>query len=176
MAEQVQVTKNPMQSVKLAKVTVNIGLGESGERLEKAYKLLEELTGAKPVYTKAKKSIKEFNVRKGQPIGVMVTLRGENAKEFLKKVLSAVNFRLKASSFDNAGNVSFGIAEHVVIPGTRYDPEVGIFGMDIAITLEKPGYRVQRRKRKKSKIGPKQRVSKEEAMNFLRETFGVTII
>ncbi|MCI2414626.1 MAG: 50S ribosomal protein L5 [Candidatus Aramenus sp.] len=176
MAEQVQVTKNPMQGVKLAKVTVNIGLGESGERLEKAYKLLEELTGAKPVYTKAKKSIKEFNIRKGQPIGVMVTLRGERSKEFLKKVLSAVNFRLKASSFDNVGNVSFGIAEHVIIPGTRYDPEVGIFGMDIAITLEKPGYRVQRRKRKRSKIGPKQRVSKEEAMNFLRETFGVTII
>ncbi len=176
MAEQVQVPKNPMQRVKLAKVTVNIGLGESGERLEKAYRLLEELTGAKPVYTKAKKSIKEFDIRKGQPIGVMVTLRGEKATEFLKKVLSAVNFRLKASSFDNMGNVSFGIAEHVVIPGTRYDPEVGIFGMDIAITLEKPGYRVQRRKRMKSRIGPKQRVTKEEAMNFLRETFGVTII
>ena len=145
-----QVTKqNPMRNVRIAKVTVNIGLGESGERLQKAYQLVEELTGAKPVYTKAKKSIKEFDVRKGAPIGVMVTLRDEKAEEFLKRVLAAVNYKIKASSFDKHGNVSFGIAEHVVIPGTRYDPEVGIFGLDVAITFERPGFRVSRRKRQK---------------------------
>ncbi|ABP94281.1 MULTISPECIES: 50S ribosomal protein L5 [Metallosphaera] len=172
-----QVTKqNPMRNVRIAKVTVNIGLGESGERLQKAYQLVEELTGAKPVYTKAKKSIKEFDVRKGAPIGVMVTLRDEKAEEFLKRVLAAVNYKIKASSFDKHGNVSFGIAEHVVIPGTRYDPEVGIFGLDVAITFERPGFRVSRRKRQKSRIPDSVRVRKEEAMKFLTENFGVTIV
>ncbi|BCS92086.1 50S ribosomal protein L5 [Metallosphaera sp. J1] len=172
-----QVTKqNPMRNIRISKVTVNIGLGESGERLQKAYQLLEELTGAKPVYTKAKKSIKEFDVRKGAPIGVMVTLRHEKAEEFLKKVLAAVNYKIKSSSFDRHGNVSFGIAEHVVIPGTRYDPEVGIFGLDVAITFQRPGFRVSERKRKKSRIPNSVRVRKEESMKFLTENFGVTIV
>lgn len=175
MTEQV-VQKNIMRRVILDKVTVNIGLGESGERLQKAYQLLQDLTGAKPVYTKARKSIREFGVRKGAPIGVKVTLRGEKAVEFLKKALAAVNYRIKASSFDDYGNVGFGITEHVLIPGTRYDPEVGIFGMDVVITLIRPGYRVMRRRRKRARIPKRHRVTKEEAMEFLKQNFNVTII
>ena len=175
--ETVQVKKeNPMRRIKIAKVTVNIGLGESGERLEKAYHLLEELTGAKPVYTRARKSIKEFGIRRGQLIGVKVTLRGQKAIDFLKRVLQAVGYRLKADSFDDYGNVSFGIAEHVIIPGTKYDPEVGVFGMDIAITLERPGYRVARRKRKTARIPRRHRVTKEEAIKFLTETLGIVVV
>lgn len=170
------VQKNFMRRIILDKVTVNIGLGESGERLQKAYQLLQDLTGAKPVYTKARKSIREFGVRKGAPIGVKVTLRGEKAVEFLKKALAAVNYRIKASSFDDYGNVGFGITEHVLIPGTRYDPEVGIFGMDVVITLIRPGYRVMRRRRKYTRIPKRHRVTKEEAMEFLKQNFNVTII
>ncbi|BDB97645.1 50S ribosomal protein L5 [Saccharolobus caldissimus] len=172
----VLVKQNPMKKVKLAKVTVNIGVGESGDRLQKAYQLLEELTGAKPVYTKARKTIREFGIRKGQPIGVKVTLRGKKAEEFLKKALEAVGYRIKESSFDNNGNVSFGIAEHVILPGARYDPDVGIFGMDIAITLERPGYRVARRRRKRAKIPKRHRVTKEEAMEFLKQNFNVQVV
>ncbi|MDT7872260.1 MAG: 50S ribosomal protein L5 [Sulfolobaceae archaeon] len=175
MTEQA-VQKNFMRRIILDKVTVNIGLGESGERLQKAYQLLQDLTGAKPVYTKARKSIREFGVRKGAPIGVKVTLRGEKAVEFLKKALAAVNYRIKASSFDDYGNVGFGITEHVLIPGTRYDPEVGIFGMDVVITLIRPGYRVMRRRRKYIRIPKRHRVTKEEAMEFLKQSFNVTII
>ncbi|MFP3196842.1 MAG: 50S ribosomal protein L5 [Sulfolobaceae archaeon] len=175
MTEQA-VQKNFMRRIILDKVTVNIGLGESGERLQKAYQLLQDLTGAKPVYTKARKSIREFGVRKGAPIGVKVTLRGEKAVEFLKKALAAVNYRIKASSFDDYGNVGFGITEHVLIPGTRYDPEVGIFGMDVVITLIRPGYRVMRRRRKYTRIPKRHRVTKEEAMEFLKQSFNVTII
>ncbi|MEJ2780066.1 50S ribosomal protein L5 [Stygiolobus sp. CP850M] len=175
MTEQA-VQKNFMRRIILDKVTVNIGLGESGERLQKAYQLLQDLTGAKPVYTKARKSIREFGVRKGAPIGVKVTLRGEKAVEFLKKALAAVNYRIKASSFDDYGNVGFGITEHVLIPGTRYDPEVGIFGMDVDITLIRPGYRVMRRRRKYTRIPKRHRVTKEEAMEFLKQSFNVTII
>ena len=175
MTEQA-VQKNFMRRIILDKVTVNIGLGESGERLQKAYQLLQDLTGAKPVYTKARKSIREFGVRKGAPIGVKVTLRGEKAVEFLKKALAAVNYRIKASSFDDYGNVGFGITEHVLIPGTRYDPEVGIFGMDVVLTLIRPGYRVMRRRRKYTRIPKRHRVTKEEAMEFLKQNFNVTII
>ena len=175
--EQVSINKqNVMRRVKLAKVTINIGVGESGDRLQKAYQLLQELSNAKPVYTNAKKTIREFGIRKGQPIGVKVTLRGKKAEEFLKKALYAIGYRIKESSFDDYGNVSFGISEHVILPGARYDPEIGIFGMDIAITLERPGYRVARRRRKESKIPKRHRVTKEEAIDFLRRNFNVQIV
>ena len=175
--EPVSINKqNVMRSVRLAKVTVNIGVGESGDRLQKAYQLLQELSNAKPVYTKAKKTIREFGIRKGQPIGVKVTLRGKKAEEFLKKVLDAIGYRIKETSFDDNGNVSFGISEHVILPGARYDPEIGIFGMDIAITLERPGYRVARRRRRASKIPKRHRVTKKEAIDFLRQNFNVQIV
>jgi len=167
---------NIMRRVVLDKVTINIGVGESGERLQKAYKLLEELTGAKPVFTTAKKTIKEFGIRKGQQIGVKVTLRGKKAVEILNKLLAAVDYRIKASSFDNIGNVSFGIKEHVMIPGARYDPDIGIFGMDVAITLRRPGYRVMYRRRKRSRVPLRHRVTKEEAMEFLKNNFNVKIV
>ena len=173
-----QVQKiTPMKKIKLEKVTVNIGLGEAGERLQKAYQLLQELTGVKPVYTKARKTIREFGVRKGSPIGVKVTLRGEKAIEFLKKALAAVGYRLKVSSIDNYGNVGFGITEHVLIPGTRYDPEIGIFGMDVVMTFIRPGFRVERRKRKQAHIPKRHRmISKEEIIEYLKQNFNVIFV
>ena len=169
--------KNPMYKPRLAKVTVNISVGAATERLSKAMKVLEELTGQKPVPRRAKRTIKDFGIRKGENIAAKVTLRGEKAVTFLKKALEAVNFRLKASSFDEYGNVSFGIKEHITIPGVKYDPEIGVFGMDVAITIERPGYRILRRKRcRKKHIPRRHRVSKEEAMVFLHKEFGVEII
>jgi large subunit ribosomal protein L5 len=170
------VQENRMRSIKIAKVTVNIGVGESGERVQRAYQLLQELTGVKPVYTRARKTIREFGVRKGTNIGVKVTLRRSKALEFLRRALEAVGYRLKASSFDDYGNVSFGIAEHVSIPGTRYDPEVGIFGMDICIMLERPGYRVMRRRVKRVGVPRRHRVKREEAIEFLKRELGVTVV
>ncbi|MUN28547.1 50S ribosomal protein L5 [Sulfuracidifex metallicus] len=176
MAEAQIQTQNKMRQIKLEKVTVNIGLGESGERLQKAYQLVQELTDVKPVYTRAKKSIKEFDVRKGTPIGVAATLRGKKAEEFLARVLPAINNRIKDSSFDRYGNVAFGVSEHVVIPGTHYDPDIGIFGLDVAITFIRPGYRVARRQRKSARIPKRHRVTKEEVIDYLKQKFGVTII
>jgi len=168
--------QQPMLKPKLAKVTVNIALGESGERLEKAYNLLQELTGQKPVKRAAKRTIRQFGIRRGENIAVMVTLRGEKAKEFLRKALEAVNWKVKASSFDEYGNVGFGIKEHIQIPGTRYDPRVGIFGMDVILTIERAGYRVARRRKAKTKIPRRHRVTKEEGMVFLAKEFGVKIV
>ncbi|MEM0037701.1 MAG: 50S ribosomal protein L5 [Zestosphaera sp.] len=167
---------NPMIKPRLAKVTVNIGVGESGERLKKAERILEMLTGQKPSERKAKRTIKEFGVRKGEPIAVAVTLRRERALEFLSKVLDAVGRRVKASSIDDFGNVSIGLKEHIMLPGVKYDPELGIFGMDVCITLEKPGLRVMRRRVKRSRIPYRQRVSKQEAVVFLMKELNVRVM
>ena len=167
---------NPMLKPRIAKVTVNMGVGTSGERLQKAIKVLKELTGQEPSVRRAKKTIKEFGIRKREPIATVVTLRGEKAINFLNKALEAIGRRLKASSFDDYGNVSFGITEHIMIPGVKYDPEVGIFGMDVAVTLERPGFRVMRRRVKRSRIPRRHRVSKVEAITFFIKELGVRVI
>ncbi|MGB9827275.1 MAG: 50S ribosomal protein L5 [Thermosphaera sp.] len=168
---------NPMLKPRISKVTVNIGVGAETDKLPKALKVLEELTGAKPVPRRAKKTIKDFNIRKGENIAAIVTLRGDKAREFLRKVFETLGYRLKASYFDDYGNVSVGIKEHIHMPGVRYDPEIGVFGMDVAITIERPGYRGMRRKRcRKRRIPRRHRVSKLEAMVFLKNEFGVEIV
>jgi len=167
---------NPMRRIHVDKVTVNIGVGESGQRLVNAEKVLELLTGQKPVRTYAKKTIQTFGIRKGEAIGCKVTLRGERAVEFLRKALSVVNNRLSERQFDEFGAFSFGIREHIDFPDVSYDPEIGIFGMDVCVTLARPGYRVARRKIKRSKIGRSHRVTKEEAIRFVSEEFGVEVV
>jgi len=134
--------ENVMRNIRIGKVVINIGVGKSGEPIERATKVLEEITGQKPSSRLARDTIRDFGIHKGEPIAVMVTLRKNRAVEVLKKLLAAKNNQVKASSFDNFGNVSFGIREHIDIPGIRYNPEIGIWGMDVAIVLERPGYRV----------------------------------
>ncbi|MEM0043442.1 MAG: 50S ribosomal protein L5 [Sulfolobales archaeon] len=167
---------NPMLVPFISKVTVNIGVGEGGEKLSKAQKLLEELTGARPVPRRARRTIREFNVRRGENIGVKVTLRGSLAEAFLKKLFSAIGYRVKEESFDDHGNLSIGIREHLILPGARYDPEIGIFGMDVCITLERKGYRIARRIRARSRIPRRHRVSREEGILLLALKFNLNII
>jgi large subunit ribosomal protein L5 len=159
------VKENPMRTIKLAKVTVHINVGKSGEMLEKARKVLEEITGQKPCTKQAKQTIKDFGIREGEPIACLTTLRGESAASFLKRGLEAVSNSLKASSFK----------EHIEIPGTKYVPELGIFGMDVMGALERPGYRIKRRRIRPAPIGKSHRVTKEEATKFISEKFGVQI-
>jgi len=168
--------KNPMTIPYIAKVTVNMSIGEGGEKLMRAMKLLEQITGAKPVPRRAKRTIREFNVRRGENIATIVTLRGEMADSFLRRIFQGIGGRINETAFDPYGNVSLGVKEHLVIPGTRYDPEIGIFGMDIAITFEKKGYRVAKRRRKRSRIPRRHRVSKEEAMILLTLKYNISII
>jgi len=169
--------KQPMLRPRIAKVTVNISVGAATERLGKAIRVIEELTDQKPVPRRARRTIKDFGIRKGENIAAKVTLRGEKAMEFLKKAFEAIGYKLKASSFDEFGNVSFGIKEHILIPGVKYDPEIGVFGMDVAITFERPGFRVLRRRRcRKQSIPRRHRVTKEEAMVYLYKVFGVDIV
>lgn len=167
---------NPMLVPRIARIVINISIGGSSERLEKAVKLLNQLTGLEPSIRRAKKTIREFGISRRQPIAAIVTLRGSTAYEFLKKALSAVNNILKEESFDDYGNISFGIREHLLLPGVRYDPDIGIFGMDVAITIERPGYRVLRRRRcRVNNIPRRHRVTKYESMLLMEILFGVKI-
>ncbi len=167
---------HPMKELRIEKVTVNIGVGSAGERLEKAEELLRRLTGKKVVRTLAKEKNPTFGIRKGLPIGVKVTLRGKDAEEFLKKAFKAVRNTIKASSFDELGNFSFGVKEYIDFPGIKYDPELGMFGFDVCVTIERPGYRVKKRRRAKAKVGKAHLVKKEEAIEFIKNKFNVAVV
>jgi large subunit ribosomal protein L5 len=169
-------TQNPMRRPKIGKVVVNIAVGQSGQPLERAAVILENLTGQKPVNRLAKRTIRAFGIRRKEPIACMVTLRGEKANSFLKRALEAVGNRIPFRSFDREGNFAFGIREHIDIPGTRYDPSLGITGMDIIVQVERPGYRVQRRRRGRSKVGRSHRMTREEAVEFIRSRFGTEVV
>jgi large subunit ribosomal protein L5 len=166
--------ENPMRRIEIDKVVINMGVGEGGEKLAKAEKLLTEITGQKPIKRTAKRTIQPFNVKKHEAIGVKVTLRGDRAQEFLKRCFAIQNTLYK-SQFDTFGNFSFGIAEHTDF-GMRYDPNVGIFGMDICVSLKRPGYRIKDRKLQKRKLPLKQRTTPEEVFAFLERDYGVELI
>jgi large subunit ribosomal protein L5 len=166
---------NPLRIVRIEKVTLNIATGKSGEPLEKAKKVLNQLTNKTPTTKLAKKAIKDWGVRKGEPIAAVVTLRGKDAGEFLKRALDAVSNKVNESSFDDYGNFSFGIKEHIEIPGTRYIPELGIFGATIHVTLGRPGYRIRSRAIRPAKMGRNHYVSHDDAVKFMQNNFGTSV-
>ncbi len=167
---------NPMRTPSIYKVTVHIGTGESGERLTTAEKLLEIIVKQKPVRAIAKKTLPTFSIKKREPIGCKVTLRGNKANEFLKTALKTIDNKLSATQFDENGNFSFGVEEHTDFPGMKYDPAIGIFGMDINVALKRSGYRIRLRKIAKQKIPQNHILKKEEAISFLKEKYGVEVI
>jgi len=168
--------EQPMLKPKIEKVVVNISVGKSGEPLEKATKVLKDLTGQNPCKRKAKKTIRDFGIRRGEPTACIVTLRKQRAMEFLKKVLPVIDNRLRRESFDSHGNFAFGIKEHIEIPGVKYNPELGIFGMDVCVSLSRPGYRVKNRRRGRTNIGSKNVLKPEEAIVFAKDTLGLEVV
>lgn len=179
MSEEAMIKKweeQPMLKPRIEKVVVNLNVGKPGEPLEKASRVLKELTDQEPVKKKAKKTIRDFGVREGDPIAAVVTLRKQKAIDFLKKVFPVVDNQLSRSSFDKQGNFAFGLKEHIEIAGVKYDPDVGIFGMDICVTMVRPGYRVKTRRRKTARVGRKHVLTPEESVVFVKQTMGVEVI
>lgn len=169
-------TKNPMLRPRIEKVTINMSVGKSGQPLEQAVTILQQLTDQKPSKRTAKKTIRDFGIRKGESIACLVTLRKEKAKQFLQRAFQAVESKLSKYCFDPLGNFSFGIEEHIDIPGTKYVPALGIHGMNISVALGRPGYRVKRRHRAKSTIGKDHLLTADEAILFIKDEFDVEII
>ncbi len=167
---------NPMRNPSIGKSTVHICTEESGELLTTAEKILETIVKQKPVRAIAKKTLPSFSIKKREPIGCKVTLRGKSAQEFLKTALQIIDNKLNASQFDENGNFSFGVEEHTDFPGMKYDPSIGIFGMDINVALKRPGYRIRTRKICKQTIPQNHRLKKEDAISFLKEKYGAEVI
>ena len=164
---------NKHRDIKIEKITLNIGAGKSADKLEKGLKLLEILAGKSPVKTFTNKRIAGWGLRPGLPIGCKVIVRGKKADELLKQLLGALDNKLVEKQFDDQGNISFGIKEYIDIPDIEYTPDIGIMGLQVCVTLMRPGFRIKKRRLKTTKIGRTHKITKNDSIDFMKTTFEV---
>jgi len=170
-----QQMENIMRKIVLEKVVLNIGVGKSGEPLEIARSALQQIINKKPNLRNAKAAQRDWGIRKGEPIGVAVTVRRNDATELLKRLLVSKGNKISSRSFDKSGSFSFSIKEHIDISGVKYDPKIGIHGLDIAVKLTRPGFNITVRSKHKTPVGKKHKITAEEAKNFLVKEFGIGV-
>ena len=166
---------NPMREIRIEKLTLNVGAGSDQAKLDKGMVLLKNITGIPPIKTFTKKRIPNWGIRPGLPIGCKLTLRKQQAELLIKRLLEAKSNVLKETQFDEQGSISFGIHEYIDIPGVKYDPEIGIMGLEVCVTFERPGFRIKRRRIMKRKISNKHRIKKEEVIEFMKNKFNVKV-
>ncbi|KOM42987.1 hypothetical protein LR48_Vigan05g059100 [Vigna angularis] len=143
---------NPMREIKVQKLVLNISVGES-----------------------ARYTVRSFGIRRNEKIACYVTVRGDKAMQLLESGLKVKEYELLRRNFSDTGCFGFGIQEHIDL-GIKYDPSTGIYGMDFFVVLERPGYRVGRRRRCKSRVGIQHRVTKEDAMKWFQVKYEGVIL
>jgi len=162
-----------MREPSVEKVVVHMGIGHGGQDLANAEDIINEVAGQRPVRTRAKRTVGEFEIREGDPIGAKVTLRSEAAEEFLETALPLAD--LSSSQFDDTGNFSFGVEEHTEFPSQEYDPSIGIYGLDVTVNLVRPGYRVAKRDKASRSIPTNHRLNPDDAVAFIESNFDVEV-
>ena len=159
--------KNLMKNIKITKITLNVGAGKDENMLKKGLVLLKKLSSVEPVKTLTSKRIPGWGLRPGLAIGCKVTIRADT-EHLLKRLLAAKGNTLLEKNFDAQGNVSFGVPEYIDIEGLEYDPDLKIMGLEVAVTLERPGFRIKRRKIRSTRVGKSHLISKEDAIAFVK--------
>ncbi|MCY3413782.1 MAG: 50S ribosomal protein L5 [Candidatus Heimdallarchaeota archaeon] len=167
--------EQPMLRPKIEAVKLNVSLGVAGAPLDRAKQIIKDLTGQEPADTIAKNTWRSWGIRKGQPVGCTVTVRGNPAYELLMRLFHAKDYKLKSRSIDRQGNFGFGIKEHIDIPGMSYDPNLGIIGFDVNVQMSRAGYRVKKRKYKNAKIPKSHTLNPEDTKLFLSENYDIAL-
>merc|ERR1711907_170839 len=165
---------NVMRRVICDKLIINIAVGESGDRLTKAVRVLQQLSDQTPVENFARYTVRTFGIRRNEKIATHVTVRGAKAMDLIERGLKITDYEISAKHFSETGNFGFGVNEHIDL-GLKYDPGTGIYGMDFFIVLKRPGMCVAKKKRKRGRPAPSHRVTKEDAMEWVRQTFNAEV-
>ena len=166
---------NKLSDIRVAKLCININPGAVGDQVTRASRVIEQLTHQKAMLARSHRTIPKFGIRRNDKIAAYVTVRGQRAYEILNRALQVHDFEISSRCFSAEGNFGFGIKEHIDL-GLKYDRDIGIHGMDLYVVLERPGNRIARRKHCQSRIGPNQRVTREEAKEWFVQKFNGTLL
>merc|ERR1712227_366312 len=144
------------------------------DKLIKAVRVLQQLSDQTPVENTARYTVRTFGIRRNEKIACHVTVRGDKAMDLIERGLKITDYEISAKHFSASGNFGFGVNEHIDL-GLKYDPATGIYGMDFYVVLRRPGFNVAKKKQKRGRIGLAHKITREDAMEWVRQTFNAEI-